>query len=282
MLGVAWQRGLLPITHAAIERAIELNGVAIDGNKLAFEWGRRAAHDLAGVEALIAGGDPKPEPPATLDAQIERRSEHLDKAYGSARAARYRALVAKVRAAELSLGLGEDLTAAVARSYHRLLAVKDEWEVSRLLSSREFRETLAREFDGDYKVHYHIGAWPFGRPDPRTGVMRKGDVGPWAMTAFRIVASLRGLRGTWLDPFRSTDERKLEQRLLAEFEADVADVLAKLDAENHAAAVRLLSVAETVKGYGRVKEASAVDAAKARAAAQRQFNARKVPMERAA
>ena len=170
----------------------------------------------------------------------------------------------------------------VARSYHRLLGVKDEWEVSRLLSSREFRETLAREFDGDYKVHFHIGAWPFGRPDPRTGVMRKGDVGPWAMTAFRILASLRFLRGAWLDPFRNNDERKLEARLLAEFEADVDDVLTKLSAENHAAAVRLLSVAETVKGYGRVKEASAVDAAKARATAQRQFNAQRASMDKAA
>ncbi len=108
MLGAAWQRGLLPITHAAIERAIELNGVAIDGNKLAFEWGRRAAHDLAGVEALIAGGEPKPEPPATLEALIERRSDHLSEAYGAARARRYRALVDRVRAAERSVGLGED------------------------------------------------------------------------------------------------------------------------------------------------------------------------------
>ncbi len=282
MLGAAWQRGLVPMTHAAIERAIELNGVAIDSNKLAFEWGRRAAHDLAGVEALIAGGDPKPEPPATVEALIERRAEHLSAAYGQGRARRYRALVDRVQAAERGLGLGDGLTQAVARSYHRLLAVKDEWEVSRLLSSPEFKATLAREFDGDYKVHFHIGAWPFARTDPRTGVMRKGDVGPWAITAFRILASLRGLRGSWLDPFRNNDERKLEQRLLAEFEADVDDVLAKLDAGNHAAAVRLLSVAETIKGYGRVKEASAVEAAKARAAAARQFDAKPAPMVKAA
>ncbi len=102
------------------------------------------------------------------------------------------------------------------------------------------------------------------------------------MTAFRILATLRGLRGTWLDPFRNNDERKLEARLIAEFEADVDDVLAKLDAANHAAAVRLLGVAETVKGYGRVKEASALDAAKVRAAALRHFNAQKAPMEKAA
>ena len=282
MLGAAWQGGLVPITHAAIDRAIELNGVAVDANKLAFEWGRRAAHDLAGVEALIAGGDPKPEPPATLDAVIERRSDHLIEAYGATRASRYLAMVGRVRAAERDLGLGDALTMAVARSYHRLLAVKDEWEVSRLLSSREFRQTLAREFDGAYRVHFHIGAWPFGAPDPRTGLMRKGDVGPWAMTAFRIVASLRGLRGTLFDPFRYNAERKLEQQLMAEFEADVEDVLAKLNASNHAAAVRLLGVAETIKGYGRVKEASALEAAKARAAAQRQFNAQKAPLEKAA
>ncbi len=141
--------------------------MAIDSNKLAFEWGRRAAHDLAGVEALIAGGDPRPD--AACDARGSDRAASptiLSEAFGRRRARRYRALVERVQRGRARRGLGEDLTKAVARSYHRLLGVKDEWEVSRLLSSREFRETLAREFDGDYKVHFHIGAWPFGRTDP--------------------------------------------------------------------------------------------------------------------
>ncbi len=282
ILGAAWQQGLLPVSRAAIGRAIELNEVAVEANKLAFEWGRRAAHDLAGVEALIVGGHPRPEPPATLDALIERRSEHLERSYGAKRARRYRALVDKVRAAEERLGLGEELTATAARAYHKLLAVKDEWEVSRLLSSREFRETLAREFDGDYKVHFHIGAWPFGRADPRTGEMRKGDVGPWAVKAFRLLASLRVLRGTWLDPFRNNAEHRLERQLTAEFEADVDDLVARLTPGNHAAAVRLVRVAETIRGYGRVKEASAAEAAEARAAALKALDAQEPVLEIAA
>ena len=118
-----------------------------------------------------------------------------------------------MRAAETKAGLGEALTAAAARSYHRLLAVKDEWEVARLFAAPEFAKTLAAEFEGPFKLHFHIGAWPFARPDPRTGVMGKGEAGPWAMTAFRLMARLRFLRGTLLDPFRHSDERKLERRL---------------------------------------------------------------------
>ncbi len=131
-----------------------------------------------------------------------------------------------MRAAETKAGLGEALTAAAARSYHRLLAVKDEWEVARLFAAPEFAKALAEEFEGPFKIHFHIGAWPFARPDPRTGVMGKGEAGPWAMTAFRLMARLRFLRGTLLDPFRNSDERKLERRLIAEFEADIDELVA--------------------------------------------------------
>ena len=282
MLGAAWQRGLLPVSGAALERAIELNGVAIDANKQAFEWGRRAAHDPAAVERLAGSGHLGPKAAPSLDAVIDRHTAHLETARGAKDARRYRALIERVRAAERSAGASEALTAAAARAYHKLLAVKDEWEVARLFASPEFASTIAETFEGPYRLHFHIGAWPFARPHPQTGVMGKGEVGPWAMTAFRLLAKLRFLRGTWLDPFRNSDERKLEQRLVAEFEADVDDVVAGLSATNHAAAVRLLSVPEAIKGYGRVKEASAVDAAKARAAALRQFNAAKSPMEMAA
>src|SRR5271165_6786426 len=202
MLGAAWQKGLVPLRRAAIERAIELNGVAIEANKQAFEWGRRAAHDLAGVEKLAARNEP--EPASTLDALIERRIAQLKESRGERDAARYRALIERVRAAEQAAGLGEALTAAVARSYHKLLAVKDEWEVARLFAAPEFGRALAQEFDGPYKLHFHIGAWPFARPDPRTGVMGKGEAGPWAMTAFRVMARLRFLRGSFLDPFRNS------------------------------------------------------------------------------
>jgi len=282
MLGTAWQKGLVPVRRQAIERAIELNGVAIEANKQAFEWGRRAAHDLAGVEKLVGREEPERKAAPSLGALIDKRADHLKGSRGESEAKRYRALVERVRAAETKAGLGEALTAAAARSYHRLLAAKDEWEVARLFAAPEFARALAEEFEGPFKIHFHIGAWPFARPDPRSGVMGKGEAGPWAMTAFRLMARLRFLRGTLLDSFRNSDERRLERRLIAEFEADIDDLIARLAPANHALAVRIASLPESIKGYGRVKEASAAEAAKARANALQQLRAAKAPMELAA
>ncbi len=284
LLGAAWQRGLVPVSHAAIDRAIELNGVAIEANKRAFDWGRRAGQDPAAVEALAKPAAPAAAAAPSLDALIERRSAHLAEARGDKDAARYRALVDKVRTAERGVAPGEALTAATARAYHRLIAVKDEWEVARLFASPEFTKTLGETFEGPFKLHFHLAAWPFARPDPETGVVGKGEAGPWAMTAMRLMARLRFLRGTLLDPFRNNEERKLEGKLLAEFEADVETVLARLNATNHAAAVRLIAAYETIKGYGRVKAASAADAAKARAQGLKAFETAKAEkaMEKAA
>ena len=282
MLGAAWQRGLVPITHAALMRAIELNGVAIPANKEAFEWGRRAAHDLAGLERLAAKEDPPLIEAPSLDALIERRAAHLLKSRGKADEARYRALVQRVRDVERKQASGEAMTHAVARAYHKLLAVKDEWEVARLYASPDFQAALNQEFEGSYKLHFHIGAWPFARPDPQTGAMGKGEAGPWVMTALRILARLRFLRGTALDPFRNSDERKLERRLVAEYETDIDGALARLTPASHDAAVRLANLPETIRGYGRVKEANAVTAAKEREAILRDFAAPKPAMEMAA
>ena len=282
MLGAAWQKGMVPLRRAAIDRAIELNGVAVATNKQAFEWGRRAAHDLASVEALASRDEGAPAPAPSLDALIERRAAHILASRGETGAKRYRALVERVRAAELQAGVGEAMTTAVARAYHKLIAVKDEWEVARLFASHDFQRALSAEFEGPYKLHFHIGAWPFARPDPQTGAVGKGEAGPWAMTAFRVMARLKFLRGTWLDPFRSSDERKLERRLVAEYEADIEELVACLAPANHAIAVRIAGLPETIRGYGRVKEAAAAEAAKERANALQQLKAGKTPMELAA
>jgi indolepyruvate ferredoxin oxidoreductase len=281
MLGAAWQKGLIPVRREAIERAIELNGVAIDANKQAFEWGRRAAHNPASVETLVGFDDPADEAPS-LDALVNRRVAHLKDYRDAAYAARYRELVERVRTAERNAGLGEAMTTAVARAYHKLLAAKDEWEVARLFAAPEFRQALAREFEGSYRLHFHIGAWPFARLNPATGRMKKGEVGPWAMTAFRAMAKLKFLRGTWLDPFRLSDERKLERRLITEFEAEVANLIQNLTPASHPIAVRVVGAYETIRGYGHVKEASAAEAAKTRADALNELKAGKAPVVEAA
>jgi indolepyruvate ferredoxin oxidoreductase len=281
MLGAAWQRGMVPIRREAIDRAIELNGVAIDANKQAFEWGRRAGHDPMSIETLVGLDESVDEPPS-LDALMQRRVAHLTDYRDAAYAARYRELVERVRAAERNAGLGEALTTAVARAYHKLLASKDEWEVARLFAAPEFQENLAREFEGSYQLHFHIGAWPFARVDPASGKMKKGEVGPWAMTAFRVMARLKFLRGTLLDPFRNSEERKLERRLIAEFEADVADLTQRLTPASHPIAVRVVGAYETIRGYGHVKEASAAEAANARTSALNELKAGKALVEKAA
>jgi indolepyruvate ferredoxin oxidoreductase len=281
MLGAAWQRGLVPIRREAIDRAIELNDVAIAANKQAFEWGRRAGHDPMSIETLVGLDESVSEPPS-LDALMQRRVAHLTDYRDAAYAARYRELVERVRAGERNAGLGEALTNTVARAYHKLLASKDEWEVARLFAAPAFQESLSREFEGPYQLHFHIGAWPFARLDPASGRMKKGEVGPWAMTAFRTMARLKFLRGTWLDPFRNSEERKLERRLVAEFEADVADLTQRLTPASHPIAVRVVGAYETIRGYGHVKEASAEEAAKARASALNELKAGKAPVEKAA
>ena len=208
MLGAAWQRGLVPIRREAIDRAIELNGVAVDANKQAFEWGRRAGHDPMSVETLVGYDEPSDEPP------LARRAHQSSgrASYGLSRRGLCRALslACRARAARRrgKPALARRSTTAVARAYHKLLAAKDEWEVARLFAAPEFQQALTREFEGDYKLHFHIGAWPFARLDPSSGKMKKGEAGPWAMKAFRVMARLRFLRG---DMARSVPQQRRAQ-----------------------------------------------------------------------
>jgi indolepyruvate ferredoxin oxidoreductase len=268
MLGAAWQRGLVPLRLSSIHRAIELNGVAIEMNKAAFLWGRRAAHDLAAVERWVARLAARqvvqfiPRARRSVDDIVEHRRAHLVAHTGQHLADRYLALVERVRKAEKPLS-SDALTRAVAHNYHRVLATKDEFEVARLYSAPEFRASLAETFEGDYKVHMHLGGGPFARIDP-TGKPVKTEVGPWMLRAMRLLASARRLRGTWLDPFRHNAERRLDRALLAQYEADIEALLPELSKDSLSLAVRIASLPESVRGYGHVKAAQAAKADKAR------------------
>jgi len=279
MLGAAWQLGQVPLALASIERAIELNGVAVEMNKQAFLWGRRAAHDLPAVErgaqavtgAQVIGFVPKRA--QTLEEIVSTRAKELTSYRNARHARRYEALVERVRAAEEQAGLGDALAKAVARYYFKLLAPKDEWEVASLYASDEFRRQLEQTFEGNYRLHFHVGAWPFGRVDPKTGKRVKREVGPWLLTAMRVLASLRFLRGGLLDPFRYSEERRLERRLLAQYEADVEQWISGLRADNHAIAVQLASLPEKIRGFGHVKEEQAAAAEKERTTLLERFAA---------
>jgi indolepyruvate ferredoxin oxidoreductase len=256
MLGFAYQRGLIPVSAAAIEQAIDLNRTAAKENKLAFQWGRRAAIDLAGVqkaaEKISAAARQIPQ---TLDEIIAHRTGHLTRYQNAAYAGRYRALVDKVIAAERAAMPGSQaLSIAVAKYYAKLLAYKDEYEVARLHADPAFRERIAAQFEGDYELHFHLAPPTMSHADPVTGRIKKKQFGPWMMTAFGLLARLKGLRGTALDPFARSEDRKLERRLIADYEALVAEILAGLSAENHATALALAALPEQIRGYGHIKE----------------------------
>ncbi|MBK8762005.1 MAG: indolepyruvate ferredoxin oxidoreductase family protein [Sulfuritalea sp.] len=264
LLGYAFQRGLVPLSLEAILRAIELNGAAVEDNRRAFHWGRRTAHDPAGVEALLAGDAAEAAPPRArdLDAIIARRREHLAAYQDEAYAQRYQALVERVRAAEAGAGAGATLTEAVARGYHKLLAYKDEYEVARLYTAPEFAAELAATFEGDYRLEFHL-TLPWSRGTTPGAEPKKQRFGPWMLTAMKLLANFKFLRGTALNPFGHSAERVQERELIADYEAAVETILSGLAAHNRDAAVALARLPETIRGYGPVKE-RAVAAAKAK------------------
>jgi indolepyruvate ferredoxin oxidoreductase len=274
LLGYAYQKGLVPVSAAALERAIELNGVAVEMNVQAFAWGRRAAHDRARVEAA-ARGEQAPrsaepldsaEAPEPLEALVEQRAAFLTGYQDAAYARRYRELVERVRAVERERGQGlAGLAEAVARGYFRLLAYKDEYEVARLFTDGTFEAQLRDVFEGEFRVEYHMAPPFLARRDPVTGHLLKRAFGPWLLRAMRGLARLRRLRGTALDPFGYTEERRTERALIGEYEAAVATLLEALSPANHALALELASLPESIRGFGHVK-AAAVAEARARAA----------------
>jgi indolepyruvate ferredoxin oxidoreductase len=186
---------------------------------------------------------------------IARRAEFLTAYQDTAYATRYTDFVAKLRAAEAQkLPEKTALTEAVARYYFKLLAVKDEYEVARLYTDGEFAKRVAAQFEGDYKLRFHLAPPLTNKPDPKTGEPKKSSYGPWMMSAFRLLAKMKGLRGTALDVFGKSAERKLERQLITDYEALIEELLPRLAAHNHALAVELASIPEQIRGYGHVKE----------------------------
>lgn len=277
MLGLAWQRGFVPLGRAAIERAIELNGVAVAMNKEAFLWGRRVAHDRQAVERHLKAEQPTQvitfmsRQTRGLDQTVAHRIEHLRAHSGELHVQRYRALVEKARRLEAALHAGDALARAVAHNYHRLLATKDEWEVARLFTHPDFRSALAQEFEGPIRLRFHLGVWPFARKDVHSGKPVKGDAGPWVLLAMKCMARMRGLRGSWLDPFRNAAERTLDRRLLAQYEDDMRVALSDLRAETLPIVTKLASLPQSIRGYGHVREAQAEKAAATRQALLREL-----------
>ena len=250
VLGAAWQKGLVPVSLAAIRAAIEMNGAAVAGNLRAFDIGRWAVAHPERAAEVTAEDDPKA---LTLQEKIDFRANRLAAYQDRAYADRFRALVDRAP---------EPLKEAVAKGYHHLLAYKDEYEVARL--HLETAQKAKAEFDGDLRMTFHLappvlgGKGPDGRP-------RKRAFGPWVLTLFGVLARMKGLRGTVLDPFGWLPERRVERALIAQYEADMAEVLPLVAPPTEGAVRALAELPLAIRGFGPVKDAAVEKAARQRA-----------------
>ncbi|MGD0073967.1 MAG: indolepyruvate ferredoxin oxidoreductase family protein [Candidatus Binataceae bacterium] len=259
-LGFAFQKGLVPLSSAAILRAIELNAVGVAANEDAFLWGRRAAADLARVTRVAIPEESAAEQaPQSLDTLIRERVAFLSD-YQDARYARqYQSFVERVRAADANPNDGERLTRAVAANLAKLMAYKDEYEVARLYTNGEFKRQLSRTFEGDFKISFNLAPPTFAKKD-HDGHPMKSQWGPWTWYALKILPRLRRLRGTRADIFGYTAERKMERQLIADYRRSIEDALTRIGPHNYEAMVELASMPEKIRGFGYVKEASVVAA----------------------
>jgi indolepyruvate ferredoxin oxidoreductase len=232
----------------------------------AFRWGRRTAADRNAVEALAAppvvdNVVPFARLSKTVDEIVASRVKHLTGYQNAALAERYRAMVERVRAVEQQAVPGETrLAEVVARNYAKLLAYKDEYEVARLFTEAAFAAQLNSQFEGDFRLKFHLAPPLFAARDPKTGHLLKQEFGPWMLSAFRLLAKLKGLRGSAFDPFGYTAERREERALIREYEGLVDELLGGISVANHALAVNLAAIPDDIRGYGHVKDSHLVKA----------------------
>ncbi|MEY3953343.1 MAG: hypothetical protein RLZZ397_223, partial [Pseudomonadota bacterium] len=252
ILGFAWQKGWVPLRRESLMRAIELNDVQVSNNLAAFEWGRHAAHQL---QVLMQRLQPAQviqfKKRDSLDDLINDRVSRLTDYQNAAYAARYQAFVQRVQQAEAPLGKTV-LSETVARYLYKLMAYKDEYEVARLHTQSDFLTRIQNSFEGDFKVHYHLAPPLLAkRNDKGEGIKQK--FGPSMLLVFKLLARLKGLRGTAWDILGRTEERRTERALIVEYMQYVNDCLDTLSIDNHAHALRVAQVPENIKGFGHVK-----------------------------
>jgi len=259
LLGYAWQCGRVPVSDASVLEAIALNGVAVEWNQQAFGWGRRAAHDPVTVRATLQGqsGSDQRREPETTEALTDLFEQELVSYQDRLYAKTYRDLVERVRARETATAPGNgELTLAVARNAYKLMAYKDEYEIGRLHSDRSFRDQLQRTFEGRYRLEFNLSPPLLARRDKATGRPRKMRFGRWMIPVFALLARLKFLRKTPLDPFGWTAERRAEKKLIQAYSATIEELLDALDPQNHELAVEIAGLPKLIRGYGFIKQES--------------------------
>ncbi|PPR15430.1 MAG: hypothetical protein CFH37_01473 [Alphaproteobacteria bacterium MarineAlpha9_Bin7] len=255
MIGYALQLGFLPLSVPAIERAIELNGVAVSFNLHAFRLGRLAVADPEGMAKLLPrDGEPVAQ---GIDSRIQQRVAFLASYQDIEYATRYQNLVERAREAEQQIdGNRDDFTNAIVKYAFKLMSYKDEYEVARLFTTGDFKQKLSKTFDGNYRLHFHLAPPLFARKNPQTGLPRKSEFGPWMFSVFKILARCKGLRGSRFDPFGWTTERRMERRLRDQYLSDMERLCEDLTLDNHSVAVELAEVPDQIRGFGHVKLAA--------------------------
>jgi indolepyruvate ferredoxin oxidoreductase len=253
LLGFAWQRGLVPVSAEALEEAIELNGVSVSFNLLAFLWGRRYANEPEKVLQLLDISNDKAAP-STLDELIVDRHQRLSAYQNPAYAKLYQEQVARVRAADPHSEEPDSITLAVVRQLYRLMAIKDEYEVARLYSDGEFQRKLREKFEGDFELRFNLAPPLFSKREPDTGHLIKREFGPWMMQAFGLLARLKVLRGTALDIFGKSEERRQERTDLEDYRQLLDTLLAGLNESNYDEARELARLPAKLRGFGHVKD----------------------------
>ncbi len=254
MLGIAFQKGLIPLEFNSIRQAIELNDKAVEENISAFNWGRRYALDPDAVTELAGLAEMTP---LSLEQKIAVRKDHLTAYQNAAYAKRFTDLITKARAREQEIdGASDSLISAIADNYFKLLAHKDEYEVARLYSDGEFEQKISDMFGGNVNLHYHIGRKLIVTEERNTDRLKKRTFGPWFMTAFQMLNSLKGLRGTPFDPFGFSTDRQRDRQLVQDYEQTIEKLLADLSPGNLAIAIEIASLPADIRGFGAIKDRS--------------------------
>jgi len=256
--GYALQKGLIPVLPESMEEAIKLNNIAVDMNISAFRWGRMAAYDYSYVEkeaAPFMNNIEIDKDEYGINDIISDRTSFLENYQNKQYSDSYLAYVNKTIKRENTLEKDkEDLSIAVAKYLYKLMAYKDEYEVARLYTNGEFKEKLNNAFEGKLKLKFHVAPPLFSPKDPNTGKLKKITIGAWILPIFKILSKFKFLRGTLLDPFGKTKERKMERFLINQYKNDLDKILNELNSKNISLAVQIASIPEMIRGYGHVKE----------------------------
>jgi indolepyruvate ferredoxin oxidoreductase len=288
MVGYAFQKGAIPLSAEAIEKAIEMNGEAVAMNQAAFRWGRRAALDLADVEKMVVPApdskDDNRRLSQSLDEIITRRIAFLRAYQGPLYARRYRQLINRVKLTEEAKTPGQTaLTEAAARNLFKLMAYKDEYEVARLYTDGTFKKQIASTFEGDkLRFEFHLAPPLLAKKDKETGELKKQSYGPWILSAFRVLKHFKFLRGTPFDPFGYSHERRTERKLIRDYEKTLEEIMNRLELGNHAIAVGIAAIPEKIRGFGHVKARHLIAAKADEAALLDQLRSGVAPLLKAA